>query len=115
MAFDLKKTFLRLAAVVAIGAVAGCALVSQPKDTGDLSSNPDYSAGYNDGCATATSRVQGFEDTVTRDQNRFKNSEAYRAGWRAGHTSCGGSIPRDKDVFGGEDRWYESGTIGSPN
>lgn len=106
----------RILAVAGVAALAGCIMPTDTGDPGDLTANPDYSTGYNDGCATANSAVAGFDETITRNENMFDNSQAYRAGWKSGHSSCGSSsTQRDPDVFGGEDRWYESGTIGSPN
>lgn len=110
-ALNSIKVLPKILAVAGVMAMAGCI---SAKDTGDLGSDPNYSAGYNDGCATANARVQGFDETITRNQNLFDTSDAYRAGWRSGHATCGNQGRKDKDVFGGEDRWYGSGTIGSP-
>ncbi len=78
-----------------------------------LAADPNYGAGYSDGCHTGGTRVQGFDKTVTRDKDLFKRSEAYRAGWKSGYSACGGEEFRDRDVFGFEDRIYESGSVGS--
>ena len=61
-------------------------------------SDPDYDAGFGDGCATGTARSSGTPVTkATRDESLWSQSDAYRAGWKQGYAACapnpGGEIP----------------------
>lgn len=60
--------------------LAGCA------DLGGQSykDDPNYRLGHSDGCWAATSGKDG----ATRNQDLYKSSDAYRAGWKAGYSSC---------------------------
>ncbi len=67
--------------------VAACA-----QDEGrDLERLPAYQAGYNEGCRTAHARERAFASEVFRDDDRFEQDAAYRAGWREGSMVCGTS------------------------
>ena len=90
--------------------LAGCV---SSADEQQLASDPNYGIGYSDGCHTAGTRVQGFDKTITRDNELFDSSKAYQSGWRAGYGSCGGEQFRDRDVFGFEDRVYDTGSVGA--
>lgn len=62
--------------------------------TSKYEKDPMYDAGFSDGCATGTARAQGAPPSAaTRDELEWKNSDAYRAGWKSGYASCntGGS------------------------
>lgn len=86
--------------------LTGCALDTSVRD------DPNYSIGYNDGCQTGNARVTGFVSTIRRDDGLFESSDAYQSGWKEGYSACGGNERRDPNVFNGEDRWYQQGTIG---
>ncbi len=92
--------------LVAALAVAGCAGTNS-----ELRNEPNYGLGYNDGCSTANGRVSGFDKTVRRNENLYESDRGYSAGWKDGFASCGGTTNRDRDVFGGEDRWYDQGPL----
>ncbi len=96
----------RLSRFLAVLALAGCL-----GSNSELRNEPNYGLGYNDGCGTANARVGGFNATIRRDENLFESDRAYSAGWRDGFNSCGGTTNRDRDVFGGEDRWYDQGPL----
>ncbi len=66
-------------------ALAGCETARDQT----LLDDPNYSAGYSDGCATASRRVAGFDETITRDGARDSEA-AYQIGWRDGYGQCGG-------------------------
>jgi hypothetical protein len=63
-------------------------LLSACATAGD-SASPFYSAGFSDGCATASA-----EGTTTaprepqRDQALYAKEPDYRAGWISGHATC---------------------------
>lgn len=62
--------------------------------------DPLYDAGFSDGCATGTARSAGTPTSkAVRDDALWGESDAYRAGWRAGYGSCSpssGEIPGDR-------------------
>ena len=99
-------TIAKILGIVALLAIAGCAGANS-----ELRNEPNYGLGYNDGCSTANGRVSGFDKTVRRNENLYQSDRGYRAGWKDGYGSCGGTTNRDRDVFGGEDRWYDQGPI----
>lgn len=87
------------AAVFAVSLTA-CVGASQYED------DPLYDAGFQDGCATGTARSPGTPPSrPVRDQTSWDQSDAYRAGWKAGYNSCaprgGSDIPgSDRDMGG---------------
>lgn len=64
-------------------ALAGCGI-----GRSEFADDPAYKAGHSDGCWTATSRVPGDPSTVTRNDAAWRDSEAYRAGWKSGYNAC---------------------------
>ena len=74
----------RLAAPVILAAfVAGCGM-----GRSEHADDPNYKAGYSDGCWTATSQVPGDPSTITRNEEAWKGDKAYNAGWRSGYSAC---------------------------
>lgn len=75
---------MRLALTLLLSlALAACGL-----GRSEHADKPDYKAGHSDGCWSATSQVPGDPSTVTRNDEAWKQSEAYRAGWKAGYSAC---------------------------
>ena len=103
------KGFLGRAAVLG-GALALSACVGAIDES--TRNDPNFSIGYSDGCNTGNARVTGFRETVTRNDELFRSSRAYQAGWKEGYNACGGTDYSDPNVFDGEDRWYQQGTVG---
>ena len=74
--------------------------------TSKYENDPDYDTGFTDGCSTGSSRTPGTPATkAVRDENLWKDSEGYRAGWKAGYASCSpgsrGDTPgSDRDIGG---------------
>ncbi|ABS62489.1 hypothetical protein Plav_0866 [Parvibaculum lavamentivorans DS-1] len=73
----------RLSLALAFLALAGCGL-----GRSEYADEPNYKAGYSDGCWTATSRVPGDPSTITRNEEAFKVDKAYNAGWKSGYNAC---------------------------
>lgn len=101
----------QLAIVMAtLATLAACNTARDP----ELVNDPNYSAGYGDGCQTGHSRVAGFEnDTVTRDRERAAQSDAYEIGWRDGYSACGGEglearSASEREIFINESEHYDS-------
>jgi hypothetical protein len=98
---------MRFAAVVAL-ALAASALTACT--TSKYENDPDYDTGFTDGCSTATARTPGGPPAKpVRDDTLWKESEGYRAGWKAGYSSCspgsrGDSPGSDRDIGGRGDR-----------
>ena len=78
--------------------------------TNKFENDPDYDTGFTDGCSTATARTPGGPPSKpVRDDTLWKDSEGYRAGWKAGYSSCSpgsrGDTPgNDRDIGGRGDR-----------
>ena len=74
--------------------------------TNKYENDPDYDTGFTDGCSTGASRTPGSPATkAIRDEQLWKDSEGYRAGWKAGYASCspgsrGDSPGSDRDIGG---------------
>ncbi len=66
-------------------ALAGCETARDPQ----VLQNPNYSAGYADGCQTAHTRVTGFDDTIIRNEALAEIEPIYDMGWRDGYSACG--------------------------
>jgi hypothetical protein len=84
------------------GMAAGLLLAACSSDDANLRRHPQYQAGYSAGCQTAHTRVEGFRNSIHRDDALYEASKSYRAGWRSGLSACGGNLSasRDRDVFG---------------
>ena len=78
--------------------------------TSKFESDPDYDTGFSDGCSTSSARTPGGPPAkAVRDEPLWKESQAYRAGWKAGYSSCSpggrGDTPgSDRDIGGRGDR-----------
>ncbi len=91
----MRRRLLALAAMAPLMLVA-CSTSEYQKD-------PMYDVGFADGCATGTARAQGAPPSKpVRDELEWKNSDAYRAGWKAGFGSCNTSGARSDSM--GHDR-----------
>lgn len=77
------KPAIALALALACSTLAGCGL-----GRSEYADEPNYKAGYSDGCWTATSRVPGDPSTITRNEEAFKSDPAYNAGWKSGYGAC---------------------------
>jgi hypothetical protein len=90
----------------ALLAVAAFILFVAACGTSKYDNDPLYDAGFSDGCSTGTSRSPGTPASkATRDDALWEQSDAYRAGWKAGYQSCSpgarGDIPgADRDIGG---------------
>ncbi len=85
--------------LLAASALAACG-------TSKYENDPDYDTGFTDGCSTGSARTPGAPaPKAVRDDNLWKDSEGYRAGWKAGYGSCSpgsrGDTPgSDRDIGG---------------
>ena len=67
---------------------AGAALLASCAGDSGLSEDPNFVAGYGDGCATASEQEKSFSTKRVRDAYLFDNDRAYRSGWRQGWQQC---------------------------
>jgi hypothetical protein len=77
---------MRLASFIAVSlmatALAACG-------TSQFEDDPLYDAGFSDGCATGTARSSGTPvQKAERDDQLWRESEGYRAGWKQGYAAC---------------------------
>ncbi len=57
--------------------------------TSQFEDDPLYDAGFSDGCATGTARSSGTPvQKAERDDQLWRESEGYRAGWKQGYAAC---------------------------
>src|ERR1700761_1654245 len=81
-----NKRLARIALVmVLMPALAGCMVFGSKARR----NNPDFQAGYSDGCASATSNGADYRTGgQVRDDALYKSSQDYRSGWGTGFASC---------------------------
>ena len=55
-----------------------------------LESTPNFKDGYDDGCATASTKSASYaaQGSMVRDQELFRTDKAYRTGWSSGYSAC---------------------------
>jgi hypothetical protein len=98
------RTAAFVALILAATSLAACG-------TSKYENDPDYDSGFTDGCSTGSARASGAPPSnPVRDNALWKESEGYRAGWKAGYASCSpgsrGDTPGgDRDIGGRGDRW----------
>ncbi|BBL76698.1 hypothetical protein [Methylomagnum ishizawai] len=77
-------------------------------------SSPAFLAGYNDGCATGSARLdpKAPPQTTVLNKNRYNSEPDYASGWQNGLRECDGTHLTDNpnnpneqvDIFGQD--WY---------
>jgi hypothetical protein len=78
---SLKDKPMRLLAAVFALPLFACAPM------GDTAS-PSYSAGFADGCATASAEGTALPRQPQRNEALYAKERDYRAGWISGHATC---------------------------
>ncbi|MFL5237591.1 MAG: hypothetical protein ACJ8EL_08300 [Rhizomicrobium sp.] len=78
---------LRNAAALLIAfLLAGCGTSAEDAA---LQKNPNFHAGYDDGCAAAnTVGANPRESASPRDEELYNSDKAYHAGWGSGFSTC---------------------------
>jgi hypothetical protein len=70
--------------LVLVPLLAGCIALGSK-----ASRDPNFQAGYSDGCASATASGADYRTGgQVRDDALYKASQAYRSGWGTGFASC---------------------------
>ena len=72
---------MRLLAAVFALLLSACAPMSDQ-------ASPSYSAGFADGCATASAEGVSLPPQPRRDEALYAKDRDYRAGWISGHATC---------------------------
>lgn len=84
--------------LVALSALtlSGCVFFETRADR-NLRKQPNWRAGYEDGCATANAEGANMRrgDTV-RDDALYDADKAYRVGWANGHSACQRMAPTNQ-------------------
>jgi hypothetical protein len=71
--------------------LSGC-IFFETKAMRAMRNDPNFKAGYSDGCASANARGASFRGEKVRDDALFKTSEPYRAGWSNGYSTCNNQL-----------------------
>ncbi|MBS0472261.1 MAG: hypothetical protein JSR60_14410 [Proteobacteria bacterium] len=89
----MTKLFTRIVAFAALAlALSGCIFFESPRERA-MRKDPNFQAGYSDGCATANARGTDYrEGGQVRDDQLFATSKPYRAGWSAGYSACNNQL-----------------------
>jgi hypothetical protein len=68
--------------------LTGCMFFETRADRA-LTQQPNFRAGYEDGCATANGQGANMRHgNVVRDDALYEADKAYRVGWANGHSTC---------------------------
>ena len=73
--------------------LSGC-IFFETRQMRAMRNDPNFKAGYSDGCASANARGTSFTGSTIRDDAAFKTSEPYRAGWSSGYSTCNNQLYR---------------------
>ena len=85
---------LNLLLILALApALSGC-LIFETKKQRAMVHNPEFQAGYADGCASANTRGTNYRDDKIRDEAAYQVSQPYRSGWGAGFSTCNNQLGR---------------------
>lgn len=91
-------SLLRRAGAVALSlALGGCIFFETSRDRA-MRNDPNFQAGYSDGCASANARGTSYRrgDKI-RDEALYATSQPYRSGWGAGYSLCDNQYNRASD------------------
>lgn len=68
--------------------LSGCIFFESSADR-NLRKQPNFHAGYDDGCATANAEGANMRrGDAVRDDALYEVDKAYRVGWAQGHNAC---------------------------
>lgn len=80
--------------------LGGCGFIFETRAERAMRNTPDFKSGYADGCATANSQGTNYGRSQTRDDELYRRSKPYRAGWAAGVSSCRSNLADQPGVPG---------------
>ncbi len=91
---------IRALAVLLSLTLAGCIFFETPRQRA-MRNDPNFRAGYSDGCASANARGSNVRGDTVRDDAAYAASQPYRAGWSAGFSSCNTALQQSNPSIGG--------------
>jgi hypothetical protein len=86
-----RRIAFRLAAIAALLALTGCIFFGSARERA-MRKDPNFQAGYGDGCASANARGTNYRGDQVRDDAAYQVSQPYRAGWAAGYSTCNNQL-----------------------
>lgn len=78
---------LKLAVLPLLFLLSACGLFASPQQRAEAKT-PNYRAGYDDGCAAASTEGANPREKAYRDEALFNTNHAYHAGWVSGFATC---------------------------
>lgn len=84
-------------ACVLAASLSGC-IFFETRAQRAMRNDPNFRAGYSDGCASANARGTSFLGSKVRDDALFQASQPYRAGWSNGYTTCNNELNRSSNT-----------------
>ena len=88
---NMPKAFRAAIAVLLAASLSGC-IFFETRSMRAMRNDPNFKAGYSDGCASANARGTSYTGNKVRDDALFQISQPYRAGWSNGFTSCNNQL-----------------------
>jgi hypothetical protein len=88
--------------IVAAAAVvlSGCGILFPSRSQRAARENPDFQAGYSDGCAAANQQDTNYRREMTRDESLYRTNKNYRTGWGSGFYNCHTNLSHDPTQAG---------------
>jgi hypothetical protein len=87
------RTLNLLPILALVPALSGC-IFFETKSQRAMVRNPEFQAGYQDGCASANTRGTNYRGDKIRDAAAYQVSQPYRSGWGAGFQMCNNQLQR---------------------
>ncbi|MBV8799288.1 MAG: hypothetical protein JOY77_11590 [Alphaproteobacteria bacterium] len=78
---------MRLAILGLVLALCGCGVFPTAADRA-VRNSPNFRAGYDDGCAAASTRGANPREDPYRDEDAYQKDRAYHSGWSNGFAAC---------------------------
>ncbi len=91
---------IRAGAVLLSLGLTGCIFFETPRERA-MRNDPNFRAGYSDGCASANARGSDVRGDAVRDEAAYAVSKPYRSGWSAGYSSCNTAMQQSNPTIGG--------------
>lgn len=89
----MPRAFRTLFVVLLAASLSGC-IFFETRAMRAMRNDPNFKAGYSDGCASANARGTSFTGSKIRDEAAFQVSQPYRAGWSNGYSTCNNQLYR---------------------
>jgi hypothetical protein len=84
----MKRAFATIVVLAVAVSLAGCGILMPSAKMRATKETPGFKAGFNDGCAAATTTSANYRAEDFRDQESYKTDPNYRAGWANGLHNC---------------------------